>query len=82
MTVENVDHIGDRHPAAIADAKQCFAEFVTLIGMHANSGSILLGEGRSQIFMFRLIVEHSQPFFSIQLQELEFRVPRGASGLW
>ena len=80
--VESFDHIGNRHPAAVTDTNQCFAEIVTLVGMHANSGSILLGEGRSQIFMFRLIVEHSQPFFSIQFQELEFRVPRGFGRLW
>lgn len=82
LTVENVDYISHRHSAGIENAKQCLAKFLALIGMHADSRSILLGEGRSQIVTIRLIVEHSQPFFGIQFQELEFRVPRGLGGLW
>ncbi len=81
-TVESFDHIDHRHPATVTHTEKCLTKFSTLIGIHSDGGSIPLGEGRSQIFMLRLIVEYSQPFLSIHFQELDFRVPRGLFGLW
>lgn len=53
-----------------------------MIGMNANFILMSFAERGSDMFGFLLAVEDCQVFVSIQFLELEFRVPRGAGGLW